>query len=63
MRSLCGEETPPQVSSEQQAAAELTKRIRKLRWVGMEDEARALQHALAGARRAPNGLASPNDSN
>ncbi len=63
MGSLSGEEKPPQVSSEQQAAVELVKQIRKLRWMGMEDEARALQRALTHARRAPNVLANPSDSN
>jgi hypothetical protein len=30
----------PDVTREQRAAAELIKRIRKLRWMGLEDEAR-----------------------
>ncbi len=32
----------PDVSREQRAAAELVKRIRKLRWMGFEEEARRM---------------------
>lgn len=32
----------PEVSREQRAAAELLKRIRKLRWIGMDEEARRI---------------------
>jgi hypothetical protein len=32
----------PDVSYEQRIAAELVKRIRKLRWIGMEEEARRM---------------------
>jgi hypothetical protein len=37
----------PDVSPEQRAAAELVKRIRKLRWIGMEEEAEQLQITLS----------------
>ena len=33
----------PQVTAEQRAESDRVKRIRKLRWVGMDDEARVLQ--------------------
>lgn len=36
----------PEVSTEQRLANELVTRIRKLRWIGMEEEARALERAL-----------------
>ena len=36
--------------SEQRASTDLVKLIRKLRWIGMEDEAQQLQRAL---RRFP----------
>jgi hypothetical protein len=36
----------PDVSAEQRLANELVKRIRKLRWIGMNEEARALAHEL-----------------
>jgi hypothetical protein len=35
------------VSPEQKAAREVVKLIRKLRWIGMEQEARELQAALS----------------
>ncbi len=41
----------PDVSADQRAANELIKRIRKLRWMGMEGEARNLQIKLMGASR------------
>jgi hypothetical protein len=34
------------VSPQLQAPDEVIKRIRKLRWIGMDDEARALEHTL-----------------
>lgn len=37
----------PEVSPEQRAAVERVKRIRKLRWIGMEDEADLVQLKLA----------------
>ena len=37
----------PEVSPEQRAVVELVKRIRKLRWIGMEDEADLAQIELA----------------
>ena len=39
----------PDVSVPQRATAELVKRIRKLRWIGLEAEADQLQFALSGA--------------
>ncbi len=42
------DKTTPAVTApvEQQTSAELVKLIRKLRWIGLEDEARQLQTAL-----------------
>ena len=37
------ERSSPQVTAEQLAESVRIKRIRKLRWVGMDDEARLLQ--------------------
>jgi hypothetical protein len=37
----------PEVSPEQRAAVERVKRIRKLRWIGMEDEVDLVQVELA----------------
>jgi hypothetical protein len=41
------EQTPPNVSSEQRKSSELVKLICKLRWMGMEDEAKRVQTQLA----------------
>ena len=50
---------PPNVSAEQRKSNDLIKRIRKLRWMGMEGEAERLQLALAGASRADSVIAQP----
>ena len=39
-------------SSEQRASDELVKLIKKLRWVGLEDEAESMEHELS-ARAVP----------
>ena len=43
MQMVFREKTLPQVTAEQRAESERVKRIRKLRWVGMDDEARVLE--------------------
>jgi hypothetical protein len=43
----------PDVSPEQKIAAELVKRIRKPRWMGMEDEAHLVQVELASRGLVP----------
>ena len=43
----------PDVLPEQKTAAELIKRIRKLRWIGMEDEADRVRIELASFGIAP----------
>ena len=40
------EPIPVDIPVQQQAATDLVKLIRKLRWIGMEEEARQLQIAL-----------------
>lgn len=62
MESVAAGEKPPQVSLEQQASAELVKRIRKLRWMGMEEEARDLEGALVHACGADSVLAGPHET-
>jgi hypothetical protein len=47
MTTPIGEELIPDVLPEQRRATDLVKHIRKLRWVGMEQEAARLQKALA----------------
>jgi hypothetical protein len=61
MHMIVGTERSPQVSAQQRAENELVKRIRKLRWIGMDDEARALQRKL-DPRKAGSVLAMPVDT-
>ncbi len=54
---------PPDVSAEQRASNEKIKLIRKLRWIGMETEARRLQVALDGAAaRSDSVIAEPRET-
>jgi phage protein U len=43
MRMALVKKALPQVTAEQRAESDRVKRIRKLRWVGRDDEARVLQ--------------------
>jgi len=52
----------PEISTERQTASQLVKRIRKLRWMGMEDEAKRLQAALDRIDHAECVLAAPRDT-
>jgi len=52
----------PDVSADQRAANELTKLIRKLRWIGMEGEAERLQALLRRAPQSGQVVAEPNDT-
>jgi hypothetical protein len=49
-------------SGEQRSASELVERIRKLRWMGMEDEAQRLQIALRRIKHTDCVLAAPRDT-
>lgn len=40
------DQMPPRVSSEQKRSGELVKLVRKLRWIGMEDEAEQVEKQL-----------------
>lgn len=53
---------PADVSGEQKSARELVKRIRKLRWMGMEEEAQRLQIALRRIEDTDCVLAAPRDT-
>jgi hypothetical protein len=50
------------VSTTQRASADLVKQIRKLRWIGMEEEARRLQIALSGMPAADRVLSEAQDT-
>lgn len=52
----------PDVSPRQQASEEFVKRIRKLRWIGMEEEAERLQIVLQGFPAENCILAEPQDT-
>jgi hypothetical protein len=53
---------PLETSSDRETASQLAKRIRKLRWMGMEDEAKRLQAALDRLEHAECVLATPRDT-
>ncbi len=46
METAHEQQKPPDTSPEQKASNELVRMIRKLRWVGMEEEAKRLQSQL-----------------
>jgi hypothetical protein len=54
METILRQQESPDVSTEQRRSSELVKRIRKLRWMGLEGEARRMQVqlALCGGTRA-----------
>jgi hypothetical protein len=52
----------PEFLSEEQTPSQLVKRIRKLRWMGMEDEAKRLQAALGRIEHEECVLAAPRDT-
>jgi hypothetical protein len=47
METMANAGEPPGLSPEQRAARELAKRIKKLRWIGEEENAKQLQAALS----------------
>ena len=53
---------PPELSREERVTQELVKHIRKLRWIGMEEEAERLQAALSGRTCADCVLVLPMDT-
>jgi hypothetical protein len=59
-----GLSNPPDVSPEQRASNELIQLIRKLRWMGMEDEVKQAQKALTLCPSGPadSGIAGPRDT-
>jgi hypothetical protein len=47
------EERPPDVSAEQRAADEIVKLVRKLRWMGMESEAKQVAMVACASAADP----------
>jgi hypothetical protein len=64
METLLRQQECPDVSIEQRRSSELVKRIRKLRWMGLEGEARRMQVQLASCdgTRADSVLATPRET-
>ena len=63
MAPRVGQQEPSEVSAEQRTSSELVKRIRKLRWMGMEREAEAWQATLCRRERSTDSvLAAPPDT-
>ncbi len=58
------QQKPSDVSAEQRTSNELVKLIRKLRWMGMEEEAERVQTKLAqcGVQPADSVLATPRET-
>jgi hypothetical protein len=52
----------PDVSAEQRASNDMIKLIRKLRWIGMDGEARRLQGSLSGIRQVDSVVAEPRET-
>ncbi len=55
------EQVVPDVSAEQRASNDKIKLIRKLRWIGLEREARRLQGAIPAAAQADSVIAEPRE--
>ena len=58
------QQKPPDVSSDQKKSNEIVRLIRKLRWLGMEEEADRVQTELAqcDVRRTDSVLATPHET-
>lgn len=64
METLLEQQQPPDTSTVHRASNELVKLIRKLRWIGMEEEAHGLQKELTRRRAtaADSVLATPSET-
>ncbi len=58
------QQRPPESLAEQRASSELVKLVRKLRWMGLEDEAEKMENQLIQreAAAADSVLAMPSDT-
>ena len=57
METIRAQGVSPDVSSEQRTSSDLVKMIRKLRWIGNEEEAERLQNSLCRIPRGDSLLA------
>lgn len=62
MQQLHVRESLPDVLVEQRTSDELTKLIRKLRWMGLEEEAQQTQRMLSEVELAGGILTEPHDT-
>ena len=62
MQTVMRQQELPDVSAEQRASNDMIKLIRKLRWIGMDGEARRLQGFLHDAPRADTVVAEPRET-
>jgi hypothetical protein len=62
MQISSGMQKPPDVTAEERASIERVKRIRKLRWIGMKEEAERMQIAPRRVQPAATALADPCDT-
>jgi hypothetical protein len=62
MQISSGMQKPPGVTAEERASNELVKRIRKLRWIGMEEEAERMQIVPRRVQPADTALTDPCDT-
>lgn len=61
LETLPRQQMPPDIFAQQQMSVELRKRIRKLGWIGMEDEAKRLEVRLRRKSYAGSVLAAHHD--
>jgi hypothetical protein len=62
MKMLRDRQKRPDVSAEQRRLSELVKRIRKLRWMGLEGEAERVGMTIPRATSADSVLAAPHET-
>jgi hypothetical protein len=62
MDTLIRQQELPDVSTEQRRTNETIKKIRKLRWMGLESEAEGLQITLRDVRQGDCVVAQPHDT-
>jgi hypothetical protein len=60
--TLHAEESVPDVTTEQRTSNEYVKLVRKLRWMGMETEAKQVELAMCRLPAADTVLSTPNET-
>jgi hypothetical protein len=61
MENLTDQSTPD-ASVEERAVNDMIKRIRKLRWIGLDGEAQGVARQMRGVQLADSVLAAPSDT-